>query len=89
MFRGLERFSVSAPGRVVNEYRIHRDSLELRTRKPHAKTAQQAKWRKLKTDEIMLHLLLDTAVGKWLMSRRGFETAPYFGSSLKEKARAA
>ena len=89
MFRGLERFSVSAPGRVVNEYRIRRDSLELRTRDPHAKTAQQAKWRKLKTDEIMLHLLLNTAVGKWLMSRRGFDAAEYFSGPLKDRARAA
>ena len=81
MFGGLERFSVSAPGRVVNEYRIRRDSLELRTRDPHEKTAQQPKWRKLKTDEIMLHLLLNTAVGKWLMSRRGFGAAPDFHGS--------
>ena len=89
MFRGLERFSVSAPGRVVNEYRIRRDSLELRTRDPRAKTAQQAKWRKLKTDEIMLHLLLNTAVGKWLMSRRGYDPTEHFADSLKEKAGAA
>ena len=89
MCRGLERFSVSAPGRVVNEYRIRRDSLELRTWNPHAKTAQEANWRRLTTDEIMLHLLLNTAVGKWLMSRRGFDPTEHFADSLKEQARAA
>jgi hypothetical protein len=71
MFRGLERFSVSAPGRVVNEYRIHDDSLELRTQDPQG-TSKHARWRKVQADDIMLHLLLDTAVGKWLLSRRGF-----------------
>ncbi|MCI0348083.1 MAG: DUF4178 domain-containing protein [Acidobacteriales bacterium] len=71
MFRGLERFSVSAPGRVVNEYRIHRDKLELRTWNLQGRMPKQ--WRKVEPDEIMLHLLLNTAVGQWLMSRRGFD----------------
>jgi hypothetical protein len=89
MFRGLERFSVSAPGRVVNEYRIHRDSLELRTWNPQAGTAKQYKWRKVHADEIMLHLLLNTAVGKWLMSRRGFHVEQSRADILKGAARAA
>ena len=89
MFRGLERFSVSAPGRIVNEYRIHRESLELRTWNPQARTAQQANWRKLEADEIMLHLLLKTAVGKWLMSRRGFHVEQSRADILKGAARAA
>lgn len=76
MLGGLERFSVSAPGRVVNEYRIRRGKLELRTRDPHAKSARHNNtWRALEPDEIMRHLLLNTAVGKWLMSRRGYHIA--------------
>jgi hypothetical protein len=73
MFGGLERFSVSAPGRVVNEYRIRRGKLELRTLNPQAR--QSNKWRTVETDDIMRHLLLNTAVGKWLMGRRGYHIA--------------
>jgi hypothetical protein len=74
MFRGLQRFSVSAPGRVVNEYRIHGGSLELRTWDPNAQSKAKLRWRKLGTEEVMLHLLLNTVVGRWLMQRRGFHT---------------
>jgi hypothetical protein len=74
MFAGLERFSVSAPGRGVNEYRIHGGKLELRTRDPKAKSARH-NWRRLETSEVMLHLLLDTVVAQWLMGRRGFHVA--------------
>jgi hypothetical protein len=73
MFCGLERFSVSAPGRVVNEYRIRRGKLELRTRNPHSRSAN--KWRTVEPDDIMRHLFLNTAVGKWLMGRRGYHIA--------------
>jgi hypothetical protein len=75
MYAGLERFSVSAPGKVVNEYRIHGGKLELRTRDPRIKSARRGYWRRLETSEIMLHLLLDTVVGQWLLGRRGFHTA--------------
>lgn len=74
MFAGLERFSVSAPGRAVNEHRIHGGKLELRTREPKAKSVRRG-WRRLETGEVMLHLLLDTVVGQWLMGRRGFHAA--------------
>lgn len=72
---GMERFSVSAPGRVVNEYRIHGGSLELRTWDPEASSTRRGAWKKLETNEIMLHLMLDTVVGRWLMGRRGFQKA--------------
>jgi hypothetical protein len=72
---GMERFSVSAPGRFVNEYRIHGGSLELRTWDPEANSTQRGAWKRLETNEIMLHLMLDTVVGRWLMSRRGFQKA--------------
>lgn len=72
---GMERFSVSAPGRVVNEYRIHGGSLELRTWDPEVSSTHRGAWKKLETSEIMLHLMLDTVVGRWLMSRRGFQRA--------------
>jgi hypothetical protein len=70
---GMERFSVSAAGRIVNEYRIHGGRLELRTWDPEGQSRQRATWKKLETDEIMLHLMLDTVVGRWLMGRRGFQ----------------
>ena len=68
---GMERFSVSAPGQIVNDYRIRGGNLELRTKNPELKLRRNI-WRKLETDEVMVHLLLHTVVGRWLMERRGF-----------------
>jgi hypothetical protein len=77
----------------VNEYRIHRGKLELRTRNPEANLQVPGKWRKVESNEIMLHLLLDTVVGRWLMGRRGFQNAleqgrmfPALNSRLKQAA---
>jgi hypothetical protein len=74
MLRGLERLSVSAPGQVINEYRIRAGRLELRTEILKTPSPIKTHWRKLGTNEIMLHLLLNTVVGQWLMRRRGFNT---------------
>ena len=71
MVGGRERFSVSAPGQIVNDYRIRGGNLELRTKNPDLKSPKN-NWRKLETDEVMVHLLLHTVVGRWLMERRGF-----------------
>ena len=73
MLRKLERLSVAAAGEiVVNEYRVRAGHLELRTQNDKA---IRKRWRKLETDEVMLHLLLNTVVGQWLLQRRGFNTA--------------
>jgi hypothetical protein len=91
MYAGLERLSVSAPGKVVNEYRIHGGKLELRTRDAQTKSARRGNWRRLETNEIMLHVLLNTVVGQWLLGRRGFHAlgAKRFGAFKRLRKEAA
>ena len=69
--RRYERFVLSpiggAPG---NEYRIVSGRVEFRTfRERDESIRRNSTWRALGPNDILMHLSLNTEVGKWLMKR--------------------
>lgn len=65
-----ERFVLSpiggAPG---NEYRIVDGRVEFRSFQEREKPRKVSTWRALGPNDILMHLSLNTEVGKWLMKR--------------------
>lgn len=69
--RQCERFVMSplgtAPG---NEYRIMEGRVQFRSFEPGAgKGRRSGGWRALAPNDILMHLSLNTDVGKWLLKR--------------------
>jgi hypothetical protein len=55
----------------VDEYRIRRREVEFRSRCRNGSSlpAVRSMWHRLTADDIAMHLVLNTAVGEWLMLR--------------------
>ncbi len=69
--RRYERFVLSplgaAPG---NEYRIRDSRVEFRSfEQSDSRGSKHGTWRALAPNDILMHLSLNTEVGKWLMKR--------------------
>lgn len=67
-----ERFVLSpiggAPG---NEYRVHHGHVEFRSfQERNEKARRCGSWRALSPNDVLMHISLNTEVGKWLMKRR-------------------
>lgn len=68
--RPYERFVVSPLGRAPgNEYRIVKGRVEFRSFQENGAQGKPSTWRTLAPNDILMHLSLETEVGKWLMKR--------------------
>ncbi|MCU1308322.1 MAG: hypothetical protein JWN45_3017 [Acidobacteriaceae bacterium] len=56
---------------VINEYRITRGEVELRTLRPEF---PRREWRQMNEDELQLHENLNTAVALWIQSEDVMES---------------
>jgi len=60
-------------GSPVMEYRIKNGSVESRTPEAAVKegTASEKQWQRLMPEQLSSHVMANTAVGQWLLSRMG------------------
>src|SRR5262245_4719353 len=65
-----QRFTILADQDApVNQYRVRKRNLEFRALDCHGHQFPFSRWRKLTSDEITLHMNLNTAVAEWLNER--------------------
>lgn len=68
--RRYERFVLSPlGGSPGNEYRIVGGRVEFRSFETNASQRRCGVWRSLAPNDILMHLSLNTEVGKWLLKR--------------------
>ncbi len=71
-----ERFVVAPMnGAPANEYRVVRGRVEFRIVDSSHTGRSVSSWRTLSTNDILMHLSLNTEVAKWLMKRLVLRTA--------------